>query len=204
MLLSVMVSLKWFEGHRVLKCNNYWVLLKLPMQQGKDRLTGRFAAYSNKHQLKHRGKKKTDINNWFHRPSLKVLSRLHECGMWRSKAETRQSSKSHLTWIVLPNNIMQTLQFFVFLPTFFKASLWEPWQHSVGHPFERRWTLCLLSEPQTQDVILRRHEMEIRAQMCGLYSKRGEIILNILDWLEWNFQIDLILFFFGLCRPVYD
>lgn len=28
------------------------------MQQGKDRLTGRFAAYSNKHQLKHRGKKK--------------------------------------------------------------------------------------------------------------------------------------------------
>lgn len=81
------------------------------------------------------------------------VSRLWEHAAFRA-AKPRQSSKSPLTWRVLPNDIMQTLKVLVLPPTFFKASLWEPWQQSVGHPIETRWTLCLLSEPQTQNVTL--------------------------------------------------
>lgn len=66
--------------------------------------------------------------------------------------KTRQSSKSHLIWTFLLNNIMQTFQVFVLLPTCFRVSLWEPWQHSVGHPLETQQTLCLFSEPQTWKV----------------------------------------------------
>lgn len=51
----------------------------------------------------------------------------------------------------------------------------------------------LLSEPQTQNVILRPHEIRAQFMMCGLYRKRQEIILNFLDWLQLNFQIDKIL-----------
>lgn len=148
------------------------------MQQGKDRLTSRLAAYSNMHQLKHTDRNPTWTTDFMDHQS--DVSRLWEHVAFHA-AKPRQSSKSPLTWRVLPNDIMQTLQVLVLPPTFFKASLWEPWQQSAGHPIETRWTLCLLSEPQTQNVTL-----TLSLVMCGLYRKKGGMILNMLDWLLWN------------------
>lgn len=67
--LSVTISLKWFKGHLTVDFTNQWVLLKLQMQRGKDRLTRRLAANPIKHQLKHRGEN-IDMDNWFHRSTL--------------------------------------------------------------------------------------------------------------------------------------
>lgn len=65
------------------------------MQQEKDRLTGRLAAYSNKHQLKYEAKR-PDINDWFHRPWLIDLSRVHE--YVGSEARQKQGSPQNLIW----------------------------------------------------------------------------------------------------------
>lgn len=83
---------------------------------------------------------------------------------------------------------MQTFRVFVLLPAFFKASFWEPWQHSVGHPFETQWTLLtqwttnLKCDFKTRLSGLYRKEKTFKWIQFSLTNNRGFSLCSSAEW----------------------
>lgn len=98
-----------------------------------------------------------------HRPSLGFI--YHACVAYNA-AKTRQSSKAHLIWILLPN-IMQTLQVFVFPPTFLKASLGA------------MTTLCRTSTPKTLYSVLTQWATNSKCNLKTTWNENQSLVLDV-------------------------